>query len=52
VSVVQGRVEVFVGSMESTGREIRNQSQVSVVGVWRPVSGSMDIVGLYDFCQC
>lgn len=42
----RGRVEVFFGLMVSRGREMRNQSQVWVVGIGRPVVGSGIVVGL------
>jgi hypothetical protein len=42
----RGRVEVFFGFMVSRGREMRNQSQVCVVGIGRPVVGSAIVVGL------
>jgi xanthine/CO dehydrogenase XdhC/CoxF family maturation factor len=41
-----GRVDVFLALMVKRGREMRNQSQVWVVGVWEPVEGSVVVVGL------
>ena len=41
-----GRVEVFFELMVSRGREMRNQSQVWVVLIGRPVVGSGTVVGL------
>lgn len=41
-----GRVEVSSESIVRTGRETRNQSQVSIVEVGLPVEGSIVVVGL------
>lgn len=41
-----GRVDVFLALMVSRGREIRNQSQVCVEGMGRPVVGCGVVVGL------
>jgi hypothetical protein len=41
-----GRVDVFLALIVKSGREMRNQSQVWVVGVWVLVDGSVVIVGL------
>jgi hypothetical protein len=45
-SLEVGRVDVSFGSMVRTGREMRNQSQVSVVAAGFPVAGSNAAVGL------
>jgi hypothetical protein len=44
-----GRVDVFLALMVKRGLEMRNQSQVWVVGVWLPVEGSVVVVGLLIF---